>query len=471
MTDNTNLNELTPGEHETEAVAYSMRSSSPNWGEDYGDYNEPENNFPDSGSTSDDIEVDNGGYTPPATTEPDIESTEGDGVYPNPSNPGTNVGSSTSDGVHTDPDRPSPGSGSSSCPPTDNDGGEHSHPPSTDPEIGSTTKDDGVHTGPDRPSTGSGSSSCPPTDDNGGEHSHPSTTDPDIGSTTEDDGVQKDPTNPGTEVDSSTSDGVHTDPDKPASGSSSGSYPPTGGNEGGYTPPTTTDPDINSTEDDGVQKDPTNPGTDVDSSTSDGVHTDPENPGGDADSSSSSTTVGTTTKPIHPSVKLIAPSASRTEQLKDNHKIVIEAEGENCSNINVFVNGTCMHTVGGNYLAYSYPVDMAGKYTICAVGTSRTGHTASSASRTITIVEKTYTVTYDLNGGMGITPEKQTIPIGENVTLASLEHPRDCYKLDHIFEGWNTAADGSGALYFQGKTTSFDSNITLYAQFTYAADN
>lgn len=180
-----------------------------------------------------------------------------------------------------------------------------------------------------------------------------------------------------------------------------------------------------------------------------------------------STTVIT---PIYPSIRLVSPSSDRTEQIGDNYTIQIEAEGENCSNIKVYVNGTWVHTASGNSLSYAYPVNSTGKYKIHVVGTSSTGHTAVSEAITVTVATKTYTVSYNLNGGMGKTPEPQTVPIGEDVTLAVIPHPKDCYKLDHTFDGWCISPTKSDSLFIQGEETEFNTNVTLYAQFTYVVD-
>ena len=69
---------------------------------------------------------------------------EDDGVHPNPPNPGMDVDSSNSDGVHTDPDKPASGNSSGSYPPTGGDEGGYTPPTTTDPDIEST-EDDGVH--------------------------------------------------------------------------------------------------------------------------------------------------------------------------------------------------------------------------------------------------------------------------------------------------------------------------------------
>ena len=147
--------------------------------------------------------------------------------------------------------------------------------------------------------------------------------------------------------------------------------------------------------------------------------------------------------------------------------VSISAFGQNCVNMTAYVNGNFAGASNGNYLSCSYPINKSGKYRISVVGTSKTGHTSTS-TRTVT-VKGTYTVAYNLNGGEGVTPETQTVNVGENVTLAVLENPQKCYKLDHTFDGWYNPMDNS--LYYQGVDASFDADVTLYAKFTSVINN
>ena len=195
-----------------------------------------------------------------------------------------------------------------------------------------------------------------------------------------------------------------------------------------------------------------------------------QNPGGDADSSSSSTTTVGTTKPIYPSVYIIEPSANYTGWVKKGEpvSVSISALGQDCVNMTAYINGELAGASNDNYLSCSYPITKSGQYHISVVGTSKTGHTSTSV-RTVT-VNDTYTVAYNLNGGEGVTPETQTVNVGEGMTLAIMAHPKDCYKLDHTFDGWCISPTGSDNLFIQGEETEFSTNVTLYAQFTYVVD-
>lgn len=91
---------------------------------------------------------------------------------------------------------------------------------------------------------------------------------------------------------------------------------------------------------------------------------------------------------------------------------------------------------------------------------SKSGYLAESkASLTISIpAKKSYTVTYDANGGTGA-PSSQTKWHGENLTLRAGSPTRTGYD----FLGWATSSTGSVA-YQPGETYSSNASRTLYAK-------
>lgn len=68
-----------------------------------------------------------------------------------------------------------------------------------------------------------------------------------------------------------------------------------------------------------------------------------------------------------------------------------------------------------------------------------------------------FTVTFDANGGTG-TMDAQTAGEPTALTLNTFT------RMGYTFDGWNTAADGSGTPYADGAEYSFAADITLYAQ-------
>lgn len=70
-----------------------------------------------------------------------------------------------------------------------------------------------------------------------------------------------------------------------------------------------------------------------------------------------------------------------------------------------------------------------------------------------------HTMTFNANGGTGtMSPQVANVP----TTLTANTFARtDC-----TFNGWNTAANGSGIGYANGATYSLNADITLYAQWT-----
>lgn len=81
------------------------------------------------------------------------------------------------------------------------------------------------------------------------------------------------------------------------------------------------------------------------------------------------------------------------------------------------------------------------------------------ASTNITVSASSATVTFDANGGSG-SMAAQTA--GSATALTSNSFTRTGY----TFNGWNTAANGSGAGYSDGASFAFSSSATLYAQWT-----
>ncbi|MBQ3005272.1 MAG: InlB B-repeat-containing protein, partial [Clostridia bacterium] len=74
---------------------------------------------------------------------------------------------------------------------------------------------------------------------------------------------------------------------------------------------------------------------------------------------------------------------------------------------------------------------------------------------------KTYTVTYNANGGSG-QPANQTKKHGENLTLSTTKPTKTGY----TFKNWNTAQNGTGTSYESGATYTANEPLTLYAQWT-----
>lgn len=82
----------------------------------------------------------------------------------------------------------------------------------------------------------------------------------------------------------------------------------------------------------------------------------------------------------------------------------------------------------------------------------------------------TYTVAYDGNGNTG-----GTVPVDSNDydgddTVTVLGNTGSLVKNGYTFDGWNTAADGSGTDYAPAATFSITSNTTLYAQWAESGD-
>lgn len=105
-------------------------------------------------------------------------------------------------------------------------------------------------------------------------------------------------------------------------------------------------------------------------------------------------------------------------------------------------------------------------------GTARTVYMRVSASYNsttyysnvvaITQAAPTFTVTYNANGGSGtMTDSNSPYSYGSTVTTLTNAFTAPTGK---VFDGWNTANDGSGTGYAAGATFTITANTTLYAQ-------
>ena len=91
---------------------------------------------------------------------------------------------------------------------------------------------------------------------------------------------------------------------------------------------------------------------------------------------------------------------------------------------------------------------------------SWTGATVT-ASATVTIPALApATITFDANDGSGTVPTAISTYVGVANTIPSNSLTRPGY----IFNGWNTASDGSGTAYATGSTITPTGDVTLYAQ-------
>jgi hypothetical protein len=76
---------------------------------------------------------------------------------------------------------------------------------------------------------------------------------------------------------------------------------------------------------------------------------------------------------------------------------------------------------------------------------------------------KTYTVAYNANGASGTVPSGQKVNEGTAIIVAGIG---SLTYSGRTFNGWNTAAAGTGTSYAAGSTLPVYTNITLYAQWS-----
>jgi uncharacterized repeat protein (TIGR02543 family) len=86
---------------------------------------------------------------------------------------------------------------------------------------------------------------------------------------------------------------------------------------------------------------------------------------------------------------------------------------------------------------------------------------AAAETQTGTKADWSYTVTFDINGGVGANPVAKTVA-SPDTTVDKL--PDEPARSGYAFAGWNANADGSGSAFTE--KTPLAANITVYAQWT-----
>ncbi len=111
-------------------------------------------------------------------------------------------------------------------------------------------------------------------------------------------------------------------------------------------------------------------------------------------------------------------------------------------------------------------------FTFSGWGTQTSG---GAVGNSFTITENTvlyaqwtankYSVTYNGNGSDGGTVPTDATEYSHNAVATVLGAGNLSYS-GHVFDSWNTSADGSGSEYSSGDTITMTSNVTLYAQWS-----
>ena len=116
---------------------------------------------------------------------------------------------------------------------------------------------------------------------------------------------------------------------------------------------------------------------------------------------------------------------------------------------------------------YYYGVPQTG-YTMnsCTSSSPCSGTMTSSVTKTLTASRKTYTISYNANGGTGA-PAAQTKTYGVALTLSNTKP----VKIGYPFLGWATNSSGSGTIYQPGGSFTTNANTTLYAKYSTTLTN
>lgn len=123
-----------------------------------------------------------------------------------------------------------------------------------------------------------------------------------------------------------------------------------------------------------------------------------------------------------------------------------------------YTSGNVNIVSGGAYLRYN---DQSGQTRFRYYkSSSYTGQKAIQLYKKSTVTSTpTHTIHFNNNGGTGSMPD-QTVNEFEPTALQENTFTRDGF----VFDGWNTAQDGTGTYYADGATVSLLDDLTLYAQ-------
>lgn len=151
-------------------------------------------------------------------------------------------------------------------------------------------------------------------------------------------------------------------------------------------------------------------------------------------------------------------------------------KGTGVSTIYYKVNGASSYTstttnktlsVNRGTTYYYYGVPQTG-YTMnsCTSSSPCSGTMTSSVTKTLTASRKTYTISYNANGGTGA-PSSQTKTYGITLTLSNTKP----VKIGYPFLGWTINSSGTGTLYQPGGSFTTNANTTLYAKYSTTLTN
>lgn len=102
----------------------------------------------------------------------------------------------------------------------------------------------------------------------------------------------------------------------------------------------------------------------------------------------------------------------------------------------------------------------------CSLSNPCSGTMTSSVTKTLTASRKTYTISYNANGGTGA-PSSQTKTYGITLTLSNTKP----VKIGYPFLGWTINSNGTGTLYQPGGSFTTNANTTLYAKYSTTLTN
>jgi uncharacterized repeat protein (TIGR02543 family) len=163
---------------------------------------------------------------------------------------------------------------------------------------------------------------------------------------------------------------------------------------------------------------------------------------------------------------ITAVEITYTSSTAGTSKTVTESVSQTGSGLTTVPTPALLDSDAGLYARYFIPTDVVSgnqyTFTVVSVDASGKRSTAATDPASVSVTGNEIILSYDANGGTGSVAAK----FGYNgMTTVTVSSASSLARSHYSFNGWNTAADGTGTAYAAGSSFTFGpSDTTLYAQ-------